>query len=134
MIGWFGKNKATSGSRRQTETAPHHWRAILGRADGSHLDAVVALNVRLICEFASLVPDRSRSLELQREAVDLALTIQNETYRRFAIRQVEALARKSAAIGGQEWSETNGKTKLMSGESPMRLQGGHIESGRSRLI
>ena len=72
MFGLFGKNKAIGVSDRQEETAPPHWRSILSRADGSHLDAVAALNVKLICELAPMLPNRPKFLELQREAVALA--------------------------------------------------------------
>jgi hypothetical protein len=65
MFGLFRKNQATRNSRRQKETAPPHWRSILSRADGSHLDAVAALTVKVICELAPLMPDRSKLLKLQ---------------------------------------------------------------------
>jgi hypothetical protein len=70
MFGLFGKNKATHDTPRQKETAPHHWPSILSRADRIHLDAVAALNVRVICELAPLVQDRSRSQAFQRDCPD----------------------------------------------------------------
>jgi hypothetical protein len=122
MFGLFARTKADEGSRR--ESVPQNWRSTLIRADTSHLDAVLALNVRLLCEHATLVKDRTRALAICREALDRALKIQNKECRSFAIRRIEAIA---------ERSEENGKTRLI---TPDARRPSHCREGlhKTRFI
>jgi hypothetical protein len=131
MVSLFRKSKSSSESGQQT--APGHWPTILSQADGSHLDAVAALNVRVICELGPLVRDRSKFLELQREAMALALSIQNESYRSFALSFVDELVRNSEA-SGQNWLHTQGKTTLMAREAALWRQREPLENARTPLV
>jgi hypothetical protein len=58
--------------------------------------------VKVICELAPLVRDRSKYESFRHEAKDLALSIQDEFCRRFAIKQVEGLSRRA---GERNWGE-----------------------------
>ena len=68
------------------------WQSILTKADAGHVrynEAVAALNVKVICDLSSLVRDRSKYESFRREAIALALSIRDERYRTFAIKQLE---------------------------------------------
>jgi hypothetical protein len=45
--------------------------------------------VKVICDLSSLVRDRSKYESFRREAIALALSIRDERYRTFAIKQLE---------------------------------------------
>jgi len=100
MFGLFNKHKVASevppeNGRKSSER--FNWRAVLSKADGNRdesISAVTALNVKVICELAPLIRDRAKYERYQHEAIDLALSIRDEPYRSFAMKQVEGLSRK----------------------------------------
>ena len=57
-------------------------------------EAVVALNVKLVCELAGLLPDKAKYKVFRDEAIGMALSIQNGTYREFAVDHVTGLCRR----------------------------------------
>ena len=101
MFGLFNKNKVAREAQPQSQSeaaAGANWHSILSKADAgceSYREAVAALNVKLICELASLVGDRSKYESFRHEATDLALSIQDEFCGSFAIKQVEGLSRRA---------------------------------------
>jgi hypothetical protein len=109
MFGLLNKNKVA----RQAQPTSHgngaagdNWQSILSRADAGrerYRDALAALNVKVICELAPLVRDRSKYESFRHEAKDLALSIQDEFCRRLAIKQVEGLSRRA---GERNWGES----------------------------
>jgi hypothetical protein len=62
---------------------------------------VAALNVKVICELAPLLRDRPSYESFQQEAVALALSIQDELFRSFALKQVKGLFRRAAPTLGE---------------------------------
>jgi len=54
---------------------------------------VVALNVRVVCELASLLPDKAKYKVFRDQAIGMALSIQNGAYREFAVDHVAGLCR-----------------------------------------
>jgi hypothetical protein len=98
MFGLFKKNKVASESQGEAATGAD-WQSILSRADARrerYRDAVAALNVKVICELSPLVRDRSKYESFRREAIDLALSIQDERYRTFAIKQLAGFSRSES--------------------------------------
>ena len=95
MFGLFNKHKIASevppeNERKSSER--FNWRAVLSKADGNRdesISAVTALNVKVICELAPLIRDRAKYERYQHEAIDLALSIRDEPYRSFAMKQVD---------------------------------------------
>ena len=57
-------------------------------------ETVVALNVKVVCELASLLPDKVKYKVFRDQAIDMALSIQNGTYREFAVHHVAELCRR----------------------------------------
>jgi hypothetical protein len=127
MFGLFNKNKGASDVQpnSQGEMAPGgNWRSILNKADARreiYGEAVAALNVKVICELAPLVRDRSKYESFHHEAINLALSIQDELYRSFAIKQVEGLSKRA---GERPWREPTSKTPLKSRQRPKWLDQG----------
>jgi hypothetical protein len=130
MFGLFNKNKGASDVQpnSQGETAPGgNWRSILNKADArreTYGEAVAALNVKVICELAPLVRDRSKYESFHHEAINLALSIQDELYRSFAIKQVEGLSRRAGERPWREPMREASKTPLKSRQRPKWLDQG----------
>ena len=57
-------------------------------------ETVVALNVKVVCELASLLPDKAKYKVFRDQAIGMALSIQNGTYREFAVHHVAELCRR----------------------------------------
>jgi hypothetical protein len=57
-------------------------------------ETVVALNVKVVCELASLLPDKAKYEVFRDQAINMALSIQNGTYREFAVDHVAGLCRR----------------------------------------
>ena len=57
-------------------------------------DPPKALNVKVVCELASLLPDKVKYKVFRDQAIDMALSIQNGTYREFAVHHVAELCRR----------------------------------------
>ena len=57
-------------------------------------ETVVALNVKVVCELASLLPDKVKYKVFRDQAIGMALSIQNGTYREFAVHHVAELCRR----------------------------------------
>ena len=106
MFGLF-KSKVESEAQLQTlggKAAIANWQSILCKADGPrdrYCEAVAALNVKVICELAPLTRDRPSYESFQQEAVALALSIQDELLRSFALKQVKAFFRRPQPILGE---------------------------------
>lgn len=101
------KSKVEREAQPQTlgETAAlANWQSILSKADGprdSYCEAVAALNVKVICELAPLTRDRPSYESFQQEAVALALSIQDEMFRSFALKQVKLFSEGPQPILGE---------------------------------
>lgn len=122
MFGLF-KSKVESEAQPQTlETvAIANWQSILCKADGrrdSYCEAVAALNVKVICELAPLARDRLSYEIFQQEAVALALSIQDELFRSFALKQVKAFFRRAAAHPWREPTPDCSKTPFIASDRP----------------
>jgi hypothetical protein len=121
MFGLFKNNVASEAPpQNQGEVAAGaNWQSILSKAD-AHCDryreAVAALNVKVICELAPLVRDRSKYESFQHEAIDLAPSIQDELYRSFAINQVKELFRSAGAPPWRELMRGGSRTRLIAKE------------------
>lgn len=59
-----------------------------------HREAVAALNVKVVCELADLLPDKAKYEVTREEAIGLALSIENGSCRYFALDHVVGLCRK----------------------------------------
>ena len=57
-------------------------------------ETVVALNVKVVCELASLLPDKAKYKVFRDQAIGMALSIQNGIYREFAVDHVAGLCRR----------------------------------------
>jgi hypothetical protein len=102
MFGLFKKHQVVPETCRERS-----WQSILSNAeanDESFREAVAALNVKVICELAPLVRDRSRYEIFRHEAVGLALSIRDERYRTFAMKQLEGLHPSTKGGVAQEHS------------------------------
>ena len=97
MFGLFKKNGVTTEAQSLAEAKNvngANWRSILNQADASrdsYRAALVVLNVKLICEFAPFVRDRSEYENFRHRAIDLAISIQDEAHRNYALKLVEKL-------------------------------------------
>jgi hypothetical protein len=109
MLGLFKKDEVGR------ETARLTWPAILSNAEASretYREAVAALNVKLIRELAPLVRDPSKYESFRHEAADLALSIRDERYRTFAMKQVEGLSRRAAELSWPRMGRDGTRTQL----------------------
>jgi hypothetical protein len=119
MFGLFKKNKAASEAKPQSLSEPAigpNWQSILNKADSGrdpYREAVTALNVKAICELAPLIQDQSKYEAFQHEASDLALSIRDEFFRSFAIKQVEGLSRSPRARPWRKLEQDSSKTWLI---------------------
>jgi hypothetical protein len=57
-------------------------------------ETVVALNVKVVCELAGLLPDKAKYKAFRDQAIGMALSIHNRTYREFAVDHVVGLCRR----------------------------------------
>jgi hypothetical protein len=80
MFGLFKKTGVTTEATQSLAEAKDlngaNWRSILNQADAcrdSYRAALVVLNVKLICEFAPCVRDRSEYKNFRHRAIDLAI-------------------------------------------------------------
>jgi hypothetical protein len=80
------------GSDARAETAGSQTDAASGKIDR---EAIVALNVKAICDGTRLVADKAKSDHLRDDAIDMALSLQNGSYREFAVDHVVRLCRSS---------------------------------------
>ena len=124
MFGLF-KSTVESEETQTLETAAiANWPSILCKADGprdSYCEAVAALNVKVICELAPLARDRLSYEIFQQEAVALALSIQDELFRSFALKQVKAFFRRAAAHPWREPTPNRSKTSFIASDRPKWL-------------
>ena len=67
----------------------------------SYRAALVVLNVKLICEFAPFVRDQSEYENFRHRAIDLAMSIQDEAHRNYALKLVEELSNAKR----RQWEE-----------------------------
>lgn len=108
-----------------TETSEiANWRSILSKADAPrdrYCEAVAALNVKVICELAPLLRARPSYESFQQAAVALALSIQDELFRSFALKQVKGLFRRAAAHPWREPTPDRSKTPLIASGRPKWL-------------
>ena len=127
------KSKVESEAQPQTlgETAAiANWQSILSKADGPrdrYCEAVAALNVKVICELAPLARDRPSYESFQQEAVALALSIQDELFRSFALKQVKAFFGRAAAHPWREPTPDRSKTPFIASDRPKWLGQGWRE-------
>ena len=101
-----------------------HWQSILSKANGprdKYCEAVTALNVKVICELAPLARNQSSYESFQQEAVALALSIQDELFRSFALKQVKAFFRRAAAHPWREPTPDRSKTPFIASDRPKWL-------------
>jgi hypothetical protein len=132
---FFNKSRVASEaqSRRQSEAAAGaNWHSILSKADAGrarYREAVAALNVKVICDLSPLVRDRSKYESFRREAIDLAMSIQDERYRTFAIKQLKGLSRSAGARPWREPMPDDGKTRLVARERPRWLSRERMRDG-----
>jgi hypothetical protein len=85
MFGFFKKHDVACETHNPVTECT--WQSILNKADAndeSYREAVAALNVKVICELAPLVRDKSKYESFGHKAVDLALSIRDERFRDFA--------------------------------------------------
>jgi hypothetical protein len=142
MFGFFKKHDVAC--ETHNPVTERTWQSILNKADAndeSYREAVAALNVKVICELAPWLRDKSKYESFGRKAVDLALSIRDERFRDFAMKQIEGLSRTTAELcSGIERDgaitqlvtrarvngnvrglmERNGKTPLISLHQPSR--------------
>ncbi len=131
------KSKVDSEAQPPTVTETSeiaNWQSILSKANGSrdkYCEAVTALNVKIICELAPLVRDRPSYESFQQEAVALALSIQDELFRSFALKQVKAFFRRAAAHPWREPMPDRSKTLFIASDRPKWLGQGFESTGRA---
>jgi hypothetical protein len=122
---WSVQSKVETEETQSLETpAIANWQSILCKADGPrdrYCEAVAALNVKVICELAPLTRDRLSYESFQQEAVALALSIQDELFRSFALKQVKAFFRRAAAHPWREPKPNCRKTPFMARDRPKWL-------------
>src|SRR6185503_7744613 len=114
MFGLFKKHQVVSETCDQV--TERSWQSILSNAeanDESFREAVAALNVKVICELAPLVRDRSRYEIFRHEAVGLALSIRDERYRNFAMKQLEGLHRRTTELSWPTKRRGGSRTQLV---------------------
>jgi hypothetical protein len=61
-------------------------------------EAVVALNVKAICDLARFLPDRGKYESFRDHAMDMALSLQDGSYREIAVDHVVGLCRSSGEV------------------------------------
>jgi len=114
MFGLFKKHQVVSETCDQV--TERSWQSILSNAeanDESFCEAVAALNVKVICELAPLVRNLSRYEIFRHEAVGLALSIRDERYRNFAMKQLEGLHRKTTEVSRPTRGRGGTRTQLV---------------------
>ncbi len=124
MFGLFKSKVESSPHTLGETTALANWQSILSKADGPrdrYCEAVAALNVKVIGELAPLTRDRPSYESFQQEAVALALSIQDELFRNFALKQVEAFFRRAAADPWREPKPDCSKTPFIASDRPKWL-------------
>jgi hypothetical protein len=104
MFGLFQRRKdaieaqAESESGRSTEAVvksdPPEALNVTGPDCKIDRETVVALNVKVVCDLAGLLPDKAKYEVLRDQAIGMALSIQNGTYREFAVDHVAGLCRR----------------------------------------
>jgi hypothetical protein len=123
MFGPFKRYRVTREAQSLSEAKDvraANWRSILNQADASrdsYRAALVVLNVKLICEFAPFVRDRSEYENFRHRAIDLAMSIQDEAHRNYALKLVEELSNAKR----RQWEEDGLKTQLKGRERPKWL-------------
>ena len=123
MFGLFKKDRVTREAQSLSEAkdvGATNWRSILNQADASrdsYRAALVVLNVKLICEFAPFVRDQSEYENFWHRAIDLAMSIQNEAHRNYALKLVEELSNAKR----RQWEEDGPKTQLKGRKRPKWL-------------
>src|SRR5213592_3337349 len=123
MFGLFKKHEVA----RETCTAGLTWPSILRNAEANgetYREAVAALNVKVICELAPLVRDRSKYESFRHEAADLVLSIRDERYRAFAMKQVEGLSGRTSELSwpkGRDGARTQLVSKKPVDQNPRDL-------------
>ena len=68
------------------------------RAGKIDREAIVAFNVKAICDGARLVSDKTRYERFRNEAIDMTLSLRSGSYRAFALDQVVGLCRRSGEV------------------------------------
>jgi len=124
MFGLFKSKVERSPHTLGETTALANWQSILSKADGPpdrYCEAVAALNVKVIGELAPLNRDRPSYEIFQQEAGALALSIQDELFRNFALKQVEAFFRRAAADPWREPKPDCSKTPFIASDRPKWL-------------
>jgi len=114
MFGLFKKHEVVP--ERSDQVTEPSWQSILSDAeanDGSFREAVAALNVKVICELAPLVRDLSKYEGFRHEAVGLALSIRDERYRNFAMKQLEGLHRRTTELSRPTKGRGGPRTQLI---------------------
>jgi hypothetical protein len=61
-------------------------------------ESVVALNVKVVCDLAGLLPDKAKYEVTRGQAIGLALSIKNGTCRNFAVDHVVGLCRRRGEV------------------------------------
>jgi hypothetical protein len=61
-------------------------------------EAIVAFNVKAICDGARLVSDKASYEHFRNEAIDMTLSLRSGSYRAFALDQVVGLCRRSGEV------------------------------------
>jgi hypothetical protein len=61
-------------------------------------EAVVALNVKAICDLAGFLPDRAKYESFRDHAMVMALSLADGPYREFAVAHVAGLCRRSGEV------------------------------------
>jgi hypothetical protein len=123
MFGLFKKTEVA----HETCTAGLTWPSILSNAEGNcetYREAVAAFNVKVICELTPLVRDRSKYESFRHEAADLVLSIRDERYRAFAMKQIEGLSRRTPEVSwpmGRDGSRSQLVTKKPVDQNPRDL-------------
>jgi hypothetical protein len=114
MFGLFKKHEVVC--EKCNSVTERSWQSILSNAeanDESFREAVAALNVKVICELAPLVRDRSRYETFRHEAVGLALSIRDERCRSYAMKQVEGLHRRTIELSWPTKRRDGPRTQLI---------------------
>jgi hypothetical protein len=100
----FNRKKKTKTAGDNTESEPSapqgNWQALLNDVEPTHdgyVEAITALNVRMISELAPLICNPKKYESCRLEALRLASAIQQEPYRSYAFQQVESLFRQRAS-------------------------------------
>jgi hypothetical protein len=95
---------------------------------------VAALNVKVICELAPLVRNLSRYEIFRHEAVGLALSIRDERYRNFAMKQLEGLPRRTTELSWPTKGRGGPRTQLIKKAVDQNTRDSMRASSKTRLI